>query len=466
MPAITIQPNPTTPRMVRVLGTGFDRRVFVAIVFEGIGATTKFKPTPQGTFDVGLDVVSTKPDGTYVVQARKAGTTTVLATTNLIVKRIDPVPVVLSGPTIYNITQTTASVTWTVSENATGKINYGLTTSFGMSTPEEASLNYSTHTQNISNLLANTGYSLEVVGKDSAGQLYAAQGSFKTLDVVITPVGKVVNVSNITDLRKNLADNTVDEIICEDGRYIASTGTGTGSFWIGSSVSGGTAFAERTRPIIVRARNKHKAIIENGYLSFEDGAHDQIWDGFRHSNIEVRSNGVINFGGYSARKAPYNITIRNVWIDNTCKALSPTGNQDHAIYPAHGINDGPHDIIVEDFLIDGENLNGAIHSWHPEVGQEGFQPRNLTFRRGIINKPWWGIVAGHLKPVVGYLFEDIQINGARNCAVGWYELNQVQSVHFRRVVSTNSAVVYEWSGSRAALPPGVPGMTFEGCTFG
>jgi len=111
-PEITVNPNPTAPGvMCRVLGTGFDKRVFVSIVFDGVGSTTKFKPNGQGKFDVGLDVVSTKPDGTYVVQARKHGTTTVLASTNLVVKKVivvpppvDNPPAVTVGPVVSNIT--------------------------------------------------------------------------------------------------------------------------------------------------------------------------------------------------------------------------------------------------------------------------------------------------------------------------------------------------------------------------
>lgn len=276
---------------------------------------------------------------------------------------------------------------------------------------------------------------------------------------------KIVPVTNITDLRKYLADNSVDKIICEDGRYIANQGTTAGSLWIGSQAAGGTPFAERTRPIIVQARNKHKAIIEGGYLSFEDGAHDQVWDGFRHSNMTVTSNGVINFGGYFARRAPHHITIRNLWIDDTCKAShGPSGTQDHAIYPAHALGLGPGWITVEDFRIDAANLNGALHSWHPEPGQEGLPGHDMTFRRGIITKPWWGLVGGHTTVIKNWLIEDIRIEDARNCAIGWYELNQVEMT-LRRVVTVRSAKVFKFSGSVKPIPPGVPGMIFEDCSF-
>lgn len=271
------------------------------------------------------------------------------------------------------------------------------------------------------------------------------------------PNEKVVAVSNWAALRSALADNTVDRIIAEDGRYAVGGGGGTG--WIGA------AFAGRTRPVTVQARNKHKAIIEGGWLSFEEGVHDQTWDGFRFSNMTVTSNGVLTFGGYLARKAPHHITWRNFWIDDTCKARDPNGSQDHGIYPAHGIDDGPHHLVFEDFRIDGANLNGALHSWHPEAGQAGFQPHDITWRRGLITKPWWGIVAGHELPVYGYLFEDLRIEDARRSAVAWYELKQVHDVTFRRVTSVRSASVFQSEGSAKPLPPGIPGMVFDSCSF-
>lgn len=277
---------------------------------------------------------------------------------------------------------------------------------------------------------------------------------------------KVVPVTNLADLRKFAADNTVDKVLAKDGRYLANQGTGAGSLWIGSQASGGTPFAERTKPVLIQAENRHKAILEGGLLSFEDGAHDMIWDGFRHSNTTVSSNGIINFGGYYARRPPERITVRNLWIDETCKAAhGPSASQDHAIYTAHALGDGPGWITVEDFRIDAANLNGAIHSWHPEAGQDGLPCHDVIFRRGLITKPWWGLVGGHLTVLQRWLLEDIRIEDARNAAIAWYELKRVEMT-LRNVVSVRSATPFEFNGSKGPIPPGVPGMVFEGsCSF-
>jgi hypothetical protein len=316
--------------------------------------------------------------------------------------------------------------------------------------------------------LANGKHILTVVGFDADGAQAPVGGEVTIDNAVIPPIvipDKSVPVSSVSELRRYLADNTVDEIICEDGRYVANGGTGAGSLWIGSQAAGGTPFAERTKPVLVRARNALKAILEGGYLSFEDGAHDQVWDGFRHSNMTVTSNGVINFGGYFARRAPHHITMRNGWIDDTCKAShGPNASQDHAIYPAHSLGGGPGFITVEDYRIDAANLNGALHSWHPEPGQEGAPPHDLTYRRILITDPWWGIVGGHTTAVRNFLFEDIRIEGARRSAIAW-DLVNPESMLFRRVVTVRSKQVFEHRWSAKPLPPGIPGMTFEDCSF-
>lgn len=483
MPQLSVvQSSPVKPgTRLDVSGSGFDPKTFVSLVFDGVGATTKFEVRADGTFQLGKPVVSTKADGTYKLEARKHGTSTVLATYDVVVKKTivpppDITPPVVSNVLVDSITRTSAKVRWSLSEPGTGQVQYGYTEALGQATTFEPSLLLS-HSQTISGLEADRTVYFMPVSTDAArnASLTPVQ-SFKTPPEVVIPPSneKIVPVTNIADLRKYLADNSVDKIIAEDGRYIANGGTGAGSLWIGSQAAGGTPFAERTRPIIIQARNKHKAIIEGGYLSFEDGAHDQIWDGFRHSNMTVVSNGVITIGGYTPRKAPHHIICRNFWIDDTCKAYvgttsngvkhGPDGAQDHAIYPAHAIDDGPNNCVFEDFRIDCKNLNGALHSWHPEPGEAGYQPRDMIFRRGLITFPRWGIVVGHNNPVTGYVFEDLRIEDARRVVIGWSTPNP-NPVIYRRVVSVRSKAIFERNFSSASFPPGMPGFVFEACNF-
>ncbi len=79
-------------------------------------------------------------------------------------------------------------------------------------------------------------------------------------------VGKVVTVTSIAALKSALVDNSVDEIIVKNGTYHVSPSNrlAADSLWIGSSASGGPAFAERTRPIIVRAETRGGVTFDGG----------------------------------------------------------------------------------------------------------------------------------------------------------------------------------------------------------
>lgn len=288
---------------------------------------------------------------------------------------------------------------------------------------------------------------------------------------------KCAEVTSVATLRTALADDHNGLIIAKPGKYTCNTGSGAGSLWIGSVAAGGAPLGfERKHLAYVRSEVKHAAIIEGGYLNFQDGAHDQIWDGFRHSNMTVTSNGVITVGGYTPRRAPHHIICRNFWVDDTCKAYvgttsdgvkhGPDGAQDHAIYPAHAIDDGPHAIVFEDFRIDCINLNGALHQWHPEGNKPGFQPYDITYRRGVINDPWWGLVGGHPKPVTGIRVEDVVINRARRAAISWQDPIAPGGVTLLRVTTVQSKAVCERNFSKVPMPPGVPGMVIKDCVWG
>lgn len=270
--------------------------------------------------------------------------------------------------------------------------------------------------------------------------------------VIPPPSGAVVEVGDGNELRTALVDNRVGLIMAHDGSY-------TGDFRIGAK------YAARTNPVAVRAVNKHKAVIEGALLRFEEGAHHQQWLGFRHSNMRVVSNGVITLGGYGGTKAAHHIEVGDGWIDSTCVAggtKGRDGSQDHAIYPAHGTDDGPHDFLFRDMLIDADNLNGALHSWHPEGNQAGYQPHDITFQRIKIRNPRWGIAVGHLKELDGYVFDQVEVTGARESAIAWWLLPRVKRVVFRDFHSTGSRYPMLFEGNRKDIPPGLPGFVFEG----
>ena len=95
-----------------------------------------------------------------------------------------------------------------------------------------------------------------------------------------------VRVTSISGLLNALADNTLTDIVVANGTYRVSPASSqaSNSLWIGAR------FAGRTTPITVRAETRGGVTFDGGgttgfgCISFEAGAHDQTWDGFRCAN--------------------------------------------------------------------------------------------------------------------------------------------------------------------------------------
>jgi hypothetical protein len=184
---------------------------------------------------------------------------------------------------------------------------------------------------------------------------------------------KRVRVSSIVSLKAALGNDSVDEIVVEDGTYHVSPSNDEreDSLWIGAD------FADRTRPVIVRAATPGGVILDGGgasgysALSFEDGAHDQTWDGFTFANMTARQSGIIEIGGYVPRRTPHHLTLRHMTILSSCRGTATTssGNTtEHGVYIAHAAGVGPHDILIEDLTVDGGGfLASAIQFDHGDA---------------------------------------------------------------------------------------------------
>jgi hypothetical protein len=90
--------------------------------------------------------------------------------------QVDNTPPVLNGITASNITPGAATIGWTSNEPATSQVDYGLTTSYGMSTTLDNALLVS-HSQVLSGLTESTIYHYRVKSRDAAGNL-ATSGDF------------------------------------------------------------------------------------------------------------------------------------------------------------------------------------------------------------------------------------------------------------------------------------------------
>ncbi|MCH8294679.1 fibronectin type III domain-containing protein [Candidatus Poribacteria bacterium] len=98
----------------------------------------------------------------------------------------DPVTVDLTTPTLTqvqaaDVTDTTVTITWTTDEAADSQVEYGLGTTYGMSTPLDATL-VSSHSAQITQLTPNTVYHYRVLSEDAAGNLATSDDFTFTTD--------------------------------------------------------------------------------------------------------------------------------------------------------------------------------------------------------------------------------------------------------------------------------------------
>ena len=264
-------------------------------------------------------------------------------------------------------------------------------------------------------------------------------------------------VSSIAGLRSALANNAIDEIVVANGTYkVSPSGNqASTSLWIG-----GGAIAARTRPVLVRAETRGGVILDggggSGYagLSFEDGAHDQTWDGFTFANMTAHETGIVEFGGYVPRRAPHHITLRVITITRTCLGRAtyfgaPT--LDHAIYISNAASVGPHDLLLEDVSVDGRGgLASAVHFDHGDALNPN--ATNVVVRRLHVVGTQQALILWE-PPVHSITFDTVDITSAISHAIRFESIGAT-SIVFSNIVSTNSG--HEaWYSSLGLHPPGV-----------
>jgi Leucine-rich repeat (LRR) protein len=92
----------------------------------------------------------------------------------------DETPPVISGVSASGITQTGAVITWTTDEPATSQVEYGLTASYGLTTPLDATL-VTSHSLPLSDLDAGTTYHYRVKSEDASdNETVSADATFTT----------------------------------------------------------------------------------------------------------------------------------------------------------------------------------------------------------------------------------------------------------------------------------------------
>ncbi len=122
---------------------------------------------------------ATLANGSHVLTAvarNLSGLTSTSAPVSVTVNNTVLVPPVISAVNASGITSSGATITWTTDVPATSQVEYGLTTSYGSSTPVDSIL-VTGHTQALSGLAANTLYHYRVRSRGANG-LEAISGDF------------------------------------------------------------------------------------------------------------------------------------------------------------------------------------------------------------------------------------------------------------------------------------------------
>ena len=271
--------------------------------------------------------------------------------------------------------------------------------------------------------------------------------------------GAIKQVTSVPGLLAALADDAVDEIVVADGTYSisASGNQAADSLWIGS------AYAHRTRPVTVRAQTPGGVTFDGhggqlGGISFEQGAHDQTWDGFHFANGRTSQTGVIVFGGYPGLAAPYGIALKHFTIDASIHRVNP-GATDHAVYFSYAVGGGPHDVLIEDLTVNATDPMGLASGIHMDHGYPADAPNmashDVTVRRLVFNgnrtiSSQQAIILWQ-PPTHDWLFDGGTITNAGGLAVR-FESSPASHIVFRDITSRNSGGFYSSMGS---TPPGV-----------
>ena len=271
---------------------------------------------------------------------------------------------------------------------------------------------------------------------------------------------KIVTVSSISALKTALADNTIDEIVVKNGTYHVSPAANqaSDSLWIGAK------FAERSRPVLVRAETTDGVKFDGGGatyfggITFVEGTHDQTWQGFRFTNGEPTGTGVIVFGGYSLLAPPHHITLRNI----TVSGLTGSSLNGYPIYFSMAASPGPHDLLIEDFTaIDNGASKALIHFYHDSAGGDpagNYNAQNVVIRRAHLTGTPQPVMIW-ARSLTNLLIEDTTIVNATETAIR-YEYGS--GVVLRRVVSTGSPGGRGFYSSLGTNPPQV---TFDNCSL-
>lgn len=203
MATITVSPNPALPSTIcTVTGASFVKAK-TRLLLDGVAialpaGNSSFLPRRDGSFTVNFTSSAIPKLQTVIAQQLtgpkvNGSTWAEVARASVVVSTPTPPVGDTTAPTVSNltasyITQTGCTISWSLTEPATGWVEYGLSTSYGSSTPPETSFSYSAHSQTITGLLPGTRYYYRVRGADAAGNQYtSADGTYFITTAAVPP---------------------------------------------------------------------------------------------------------------------------------------------------------------------------------------------------------------------------------------------------------------------------------------
>lgn len=136
------------------------------------GQSTGLDPTLMTAHSMSLTSLAAGTTYYYRVRSKDAAgnASTSSAFTFTTAAAADTTPPVISAVTATDLTAMSAVIRWTTNEAADSQINYGLTTSYGQTTPLD-SARVTTHAVSLSGLTPSTTYHARARSRDAAGNL-------------------------------------------------------------------------------------------------------------------------------------------------------------------------------------------------------------------------------------------------------------------------------------------------------
>ena len=234
-------------------------------------------------------------------------------------------PLVISGFQDKNITDTSAMIVWNTNKVSDSQVEYGLTTSYGSSSPLDGNL-VTSHSVVLSGLNSNTTYHYRAKSKDTAGNLTTSpDDTFTTTDTIAPVISNVVigNITNnsatVTWSTDELSDSYVEFIRMGDGfatTFLDSTPN------INHSLSAGGMLDENTT---YTYRVKSKDAVGNIAIS-PDGTFStliSVWPGDTDNNGVVDQDDVFPIGLYYGKTGPARLNASTTWVGQTVAPWSP-----------------------------------------------------------------------------------------------------------------------------------------------